>query len=178
MFFLAPLTRGGRGGCFSRREGRQGRRHKRTSSRVGPKGRIEGAPFDTPPSAATQGEEGGGDGGTCPELVEGPLLRVRVSGNGGACPKRSRGGGCRIDCRAGKSPARRADLLDQLRAHVLAANHPLHDDEQVAGLPFPQLADGGDLDGVKAIRATLFLRVPIRGTVCGSLPAIGSSVLQ
>ena len=38
-----------------------------------------GQTFDTPPSAATQGEEGGGTAGACPEPVEGPLLRMRRS---------------------------------------------------------------------------------------------------
>ena len=40
------------------------------------------SPFDTPPSADTQGEEGGGTAEPAPSEVEGPLLRVRRSGAG------------------------------------------------------------------------------------------------
>ncbi len=95
LLFLAPLTRGGRGGWFSSREKTTGtgdakephpEQARRAVSRERPLDRLRTGP-SIRGFAATQGEEGGGDGGACPELVEGPLLSVRSIGQRRSLPR-------------------------------------------------------------------------------------------
>ena len=109
-----------------------------------------------------------------------PPRNLQLPSSGGiAFTPLSRGGrGGWFSSRGSPLPARRADLLKQLRAHVLAAHHHLHDDEQVAGFSLPQITDSTLLGGVRVIRATLFLRGPHQGIVYGSHPVIRSFVLH